>query len=75
MMRSIAFPAIGTGRLGYSSELAANTMLNCCQKFLSGNESSSLEEIFFVIYDRDREILQVICVHQNVCLFSVSVLI
>uniref|UniRef100_A0A8B8E811 Poly [ADP-ribose] polymerase n=1 Tax=Crassostrea virginica TaxID=6565 RepID=A0A8B8E811_CRAVI len=58
MMRSIAFPAIGTGRLGYSSELAANTMLNCCQNFLSGNESSSLEEIFFVIYDRDREILQ-----------------
>ncbi|XP_061170810.1 protein mono-ADP-ribosyltransferase PARP14-like [Saccostrea echinata] len=57
-MSSIAFPALGTGRLGYPPELAAKTMFKCCREFHSKNRDSSLKEIFFVIYHKDAEILE-----------------
>nr|XP_034328119.1 protein mono-ADP-ribosyltransferase PARP14 isoform X2 [Crassostrea gigas] len=57
-MSTIAFPAIGTGRLGYPPDLAAKTMLKCCRDFLRHNSSTLLKEIIFVVYHEDKDTLQ-----------------
>ncbi|XP_062616540.1 protein mono-ADP-ribosyltransferase PARP15-like [Saccostrea cucullata] len=57
-MSSIAFPALGTGRLGYPPELAAKTMFRCCREFHSRNRDTSLKEILFVIFYKDADILE-----------------
>eukprot|EP00105_Crassostrea_gigas_P015744 XP_011432847.1 PREDICTED: poly [ADP-ribose] polymerase 14 isoform X2 [Crassostrea gigas] len=57
-MSTIAFPAIGTGRLGYSPDLSAKTMLKCCRDFLRHNSSTLLKEIIFVVYHEDKDTLQ-----------------
>ncbi|XP_062604645.1 protein mono-ADP-ribosyltransferase PARP14-like [Saccostrea cucullata] len=57
-MSSIAFPALGTGRLGYPPEQAAKTMFRCCREFHSRNRDTSLKEILFVIFYKDADILE-----------------
>ena len=46
---SIAFPAIGTGVGGFSSEKCANIMLNEAVNYLQ--EAKHLKDIFFVLFD------------------------
>lgn len=65
LMSSMAFPALGTGRLGYPSDLAAKTMLKCCRDFLRQNSSTRLKEIIFVVYQEDKETFQVIHVFSS----------
>lgn len=60
LMSSIAFPAVGTGRLGYPRDLAARTMFKCCRDFLRQKCSTTLKKIIFVVYHEDKETFQVI---------------
>uniref|UniRef100_A0A8W8ISW0 Poly [ADP-ribose] polymerase 14 n=1 Tax=Magallana gigas TaxID=29159 RepID=A0A8W8ISW0_MAGGI len=60
LMSSIAFPAVGTGRLGYPRDLAARTMFKCCRDFLRQKSSTTLKKIIFVVYHEDKETFQVI---------------
>ncbi|XP_063410842.1 uncharacterized protein LOC134693839 [Mytilus trossulus] len=58
-MRSIAFPALGTGNLLYPSNLVASSMFLVANKFISAYNVGSLTEINFVIYPADIGVLQV----------------
>jgi len=49
-LKSIAFPAIGTGVAGFPVDRCAELMLKTCQDHLATGKSS-LEEIHFVLYD------------------------
>lgn len=59
-MSSMAFPALGTGRLGYPPALAAKTMFKCCRYFLRHNSLTTLKDISIVVYHEDIETFQVI---------------
>lgn len=54
-MASIAFPALGTGFLGYNPLDSATTMLQCLATFDSMNSKTTLKEIIFVIYNKGQE--------------------
>nr|XP_034328122.1 protein mono-ADP-ribosyltransferase PARP14 isoform X2 [Crassostrea gigas] len=58
-MSSMAFPALGTGRLGYPPALAAKTMFKCCRYFLRHNSLTTLKEITIVVYHEDIETFQI----------------
>jgi len=49
-LRTIAFPAVGTGIAGFPMRRAAEVMIEEALKHLQG--STSLEEVRFVLYDR-----------------------
>ncbi|MBM3119034.1 MAG: O-acetyl-ADP-ribose deacetylase [Chloroflexi bacterium] len=49
-LKSISFPSISTGAYGYPVAEAANVALDAVITFLR-NEPTSLEEVFFVLYD------------------------
>ena len=49
-LKSISFPSISTGAYGYPLNEAAKVALGAMVAFLR-NEPTSLEEIFFVLYD------------------------
>ena len=56
-LKSIAFPAVGTGVSGFPMEECAQIMLGEALQHLKGG--SSLESIYFVLFDaRSREIFQ-----------------
>lgn len=55
----MAFPALGTGRLGYPPALAAKTMFKCCRYFIRHNSFTTLKEITIVVYHEDKETFQV----------------
>lgn len=50
-MQTIAFPAIGTGNLGYPSEGVAETMINAVEKFSEKYPTTTLLCVYFVIFD------------------------
>ncbi|XP_052082734.1 protein mono-ADP-ribosyltransferase PARP14-like [Mytilus californianus] len=58
-MKSIAFPALGTGKLNYPSNTAASTMFLAVEAFASANNVGSLTEVNFVIFPADTSVLQV----------------
>ncbi len=49
-LKSVAFPAVGTGIAGFPMRECAEIMLDECVKHLSGK--TSLETIHFVLYDQ-----------------------
>ncbi|XP_069139174.1 protein mono-ADP-ribosyltransferase PARP9-like [Argopecten irradians] len=53
--RTISFPALGTGNLGYPKDLVANTMFNAVKKYFQENPDSCVEGVNFVVYHKDRE--------------------
>ncbi|XP_060557028.1 uncharacterized protein LOC132717558 [Ruditapes philippinarum] len=55
---SIAFPAMGTGSLGYPAELVASEMFGCVERFKRDRPQTTLKMIKFVIYDKDIELFQ-----------------
>lgn len=57
-LNTIAFPSIGTGRLGYPSNLFVKWSLNSAIYFLHKNLDQSYH-IKFVIYEKDEKIIQV----------------
>ncbi|XP_023932230.1 poly [ADP-ribose] polymerase 14-like isoform X2 [Lingula anatina] len=50
---SIAFPAIGTGNLGFPKDLVAKAMFEEIKNFSSANSHTSLKDVLFVIYEKD----------------------
>ena len=56
---SIAFPSIGTGRLGYSVKDVARTMFQTVHKFAAERNDGCLKEVAFIMYHKDHKSLQV----------------
>jgi O-acetyl-ADP-ribose deacetylase (regulator of RNase III) len=53
MLRTIAFPAIGTGVSGFPMERCARIMLTEAADYLKSHPMSSIQKIYFVLYDRE----------------------
>ncbi len=49
-LKSIAFPALGTGVGGFSLEEAARIMFQAVEKFLKDHPDTSLEEVVFCLF-------------------------
>uniref|UniRef100_C3Y3J3 Poly [ADP-ribose] polymerase n=1 Tax=Branchiostoma floridae TaxID=7739 RepID=C3Y3J3_BRAFL len=49
---SIAFPALGTGNLGYPRSVAASAMFDEVVSFSQANPSTSLKHVSIVVYDQ-----------------------
>lgn len=58
-MKSIGFPALGTGNLGYPSEEVAFKMFDTVQKFALEQPTGTLCNVMFVIYQEDYQAIQV----------------
>ncbi|CAG2243958.1 unnamed protein product [Mytilus edulis] len=50
---SVAFPALGTGNLGYPKNQVAKNMFSCVDRFSSNHPTSSVCDVRFVVYDKD----------------------
>ena len=50
-LKSIAFPSISTGAYGYPVEDAARVALKTVVNYFDNELTTSLEEVFFVLYD------------------------
>ncbi|XP_062596514.1 protein mono-ADP-ribosyltransferase PARP14-like [Saccostrea cucullata] len=57
-MSSIAFPALGTGLLNYPIDRVAEEMCNAIVNFSKDNPNTSLENVAFVIHEKDTAIIQ-----------------
>ncbi|XP_052077921.1 protein mono-ADP-ribosyltransferase PARP14-like [Mytilus californianus] len=55
---SIAFPALGTGNLGYPKSEVARMMFSNVEMFGRNNPSTSITDVRFVIYEKDTEVLK-----------------
>ena len=51
--RSIAFPALGAGNLGYPSRVVAKVMITTVQSYYKTNTPSCIKEVKFVIFKDD----------------------
>ena len=58
-LNSIAIPAVGTGVLGFPSDLVVNSLFNEADKFSASNPNTTVNEIRFVIYDKDQKTFDV----------------
>src|SRR6218665_3499315 len=58
-MSSIAIPAIGTGGLGLPRQLVAKMMYEEAIRFSTANPTTTLKEIYFVVYDKDDKTIAV----------------
>ena len=58
-LRSIAIPAVGTGLLGYPSDLVVNCLFNEADKFSASNPDTTVNEIRFVVYEKDQKTFRV----------------
>ncbi|XP_077305871.1 protein mono-ADP-ribosyltransferase PARP14-like isoform X2 [Lithobates pipiens] len=56
-LRSITFPAIGTGVLGFPKRAAASFMFEEILKFSSKSNSQHLREVNFILHPKDKETL------------------
>src|SRR5438093_10742535 len=52
-VRSIAFPALGTGVGGFPPELAAEAMIDECISFLNSGSALALKKIVFILFSDD----------------------
>lgn len=50
-MASIAFPALGTGNLGYDHSAVATAMFETVRSFIEGSVYTSLKEVVFNVFD------------------------
>lgn len=58
-LASVAFPAIGSGSLGYNKKEVAKIMFSAVDKFARANPQANVTDVRFIIYDKDIETLQV----------------
>ncbi|XP_055965381.1 protein mono-ADP-ribosyltransferase PARP14-like [Sorex fumeus] len=58
-LRSIAFPAIGTGNLGFPKRIFAELILSEVAKFSNKNQVTTLQEVHFLLHPSDHESIQV----------------
>ncbi|KAL6101260.1 parp14 [Pungitius sinensis] len=57
-MTSIAFPAIGTGNLGFPKDIAASLMLDEILAFSSNKQSTHLKKVVIILYPQDAPTIQ-----------------
>ncbi|KAK2181573.1 hypothetical protein NP493_393g05033 [Ridgeia piscesae] len=57
-LTSVAFPAIGTGQLGFPHRLVAEIMFDELRQFSSRNPETSLKDVRFVVYQKDHKSIQ-----------------
>ncbi|NWV35477.1 PAR14 polymerase, partial [Grantiella picta] len=58
-LKSITFPAIGTGNLGFPRSLVAELLFDKVFEFSSKNRLNSLEEVHFLLHPKDTANIQV----------------
>ena len=58
-LRSVAFPAIGTGQLGFPAKVVAEVMIDEIHKFSQNNPQTTLRDMRFVVYPKDTKTIQV----------------
>ncbi|XP_071133739.1 protein mono-ADP-ribosyltransferase PARP14-like [Mytilus edulis] len=51
--KSIAFPSLGTGKLGYPVDQVAKHMFSCIESFTESAPRSTIIEVLIVVYDQD----------------------
>ncbi|XP_069139607.1 uncharacterized protein [Argopecten irradians] len=56
--KTISFPALGTGNLGYPKDLVAHTMFDTVKKYFQENPDSCVEGVNFVVYPKDRDTIK-----------------
>ena len=59
-MATIAFPAMGTGNLGYPRDVVAEEMCTAVVDFSKENTNTCLKKVLFIVYEKDLQTLQVI---------------
>ncbi|CAM1312876.1 H2AFY (predicted) [Pycnogonum litorale] len=52
-LKSIAIPSIGSGRAGFPKDVAARSILKSISSYFVNIMSSSLKQIYFVLYDKE----------------------
>lgn len=52
-LKSIAFPALGTGKLGYPYYPVANTMCNVIHAYGKKHPRTKIERVYFFLYDKE----------------------
>ncbi len=57
--KSIAFPALGTGKLGFPADVSAGLMFDTAARFLGENSGTSVKTIKFVIHYNDTAVKKV----------------
>lgn len=57
--KSLAFPALGTGKLGYPSDEAAKIMFTTISKWFHENQDTCIREVQIIVYSKDKDVLQV----------------
>ncbi|NWV76427.1 PAR14 polymerase, partial [Dasyornis broadbenti] len=57
-LKSITFPAIGTGNLGFPSSVVAKVLFDKVFEFSSKNRLNSLEEVHFLLHPKDTANIQ-----------------
>ena len=50
---SIAFPAIGTGNLGFPRDVVAKEMFTVIYNFARANPKTSIKDVRFIVYQKD----------------------
>lgn len=58
--KSIAFPALGTGALGFPADVVARTMFSVVKNFEVSHPDTSLEEVHFVVWSGDQVAVKVL---------------
>uniref|UniRef100_A0A8C3BJI8 Poly [ADP-ribose] polymerase n=1 Tax=Cairina moschata TaxID=8855 RepID=A0A8C3BJI8_CAIMO len=58
-LKSITFPAIGTGNLGFPRSVVAKLLFDKVFEFSSRNKVNSLKEVHFLLHPKDKENIQV----------------
>ncbi|VDI41166.1 poly [ADP-ribose] polymerase 10/14/15 [Mytilus galloprovincialis] len=53
--KSIAFPSLGTGKLGYPVDQVAKHMFSCIESFTESAPRSTIIEVLLVVYDQDHK--------------------
>ncbi|KAK2091748.1 Protein mono-ADP-ribosyltransferase parp14 [Saguinus oedipus] len=59
-LKSIAFPAIGTGNLGFPKTVFAELIISEVFKFSSKNQLKTLQEVRFLLHPSDQENIQIL---------------
>ena len=57
--KTIAFPAVGTGKLQYPIDIVASEMFWAVYEFGKVHQHTTLEGVQFVLYPEDRAAIQV----------------
>jgi len=58
-LKSVAFPAVGTGALKFPADVVADCVLAECERFSSSHPLSTLDEVRLVVFPTDQAIFRV----------------